>query len=128
MHDDGWSDPDPDDASFQAFEAAIRELGFELVATRDVESLPEGKDVVLLHTSNEQLFKGLKRWARRNDAVILYDPEEECHDLDLLAVVMDSELLGNISIPSTPTERFINSGLCHQLIESTLSELQVRRS
>ena len=128
MSDDGWLDPDPDGASFQAFEATIRELGFELVATRDVETLPEGKDVVLLQTRDEQLFKRLKRWARRHNAVVLYDPEGDCQELELLAVVMDSEMVGSVSIPPMPAERFINSGLRFELIERTLTELQAHGS
>ena len=102
----------------------LLELGFELVATCEPDTLPRDKDVVLLHTSNEQLFKGLKRWARRNSAVILYDLEGDCQGIDFLAVIIDSELVGSIPLPPTPTDRFINSGLNYGLIERTLMDLQ----
>ena len=102
----------------------LLELGFELVATCEPDTLPRDKDVVLLHTSNEQLFKGLKRWARRNSAVILYDLEGDCQGIDFLAVIIDSELVGSIPLPPTPTDRFINSGLNYELIERTLMDLQ----
>jgi hypothetical protein len=102
----------------------LQEYGFEMVATCEPDTLPGDKDVILLHTSKEQLFKGLRRWAYRNDAVILYDPEGDYQGLDFLAVIIDSELVGSIPIPPTPAERFINSGLSYELIERTLMDLQ----
>ncbi|MCP4549773.1 MAG: hypothetical protein GY835_25235 [bacterium] len=115
---------DHDELDEDLFGEFLLEHGFEMVATRELSDLPKDKDVVLLHTSNKNLFKRLKRWARRNEAMILYDPEGDCRGLDLLAVVIDSELVGSVTIPPTPTERFINSGLSYELIERTLTELQ----
>ncbi len=88
------------------------------------------KDVLILHTKNEHLYHKLKLWAYRTNSILLDNPEN-CNIDDttnLLAVVIDSDLIDACSIPDSISERVIPSELEYDLIENILYGLKPRKT
>ena len=88
------------------------------------------KDVLILHTKNEHLYHKLKLWAYRTNSILLDNPENCNLDdtANLLAVVIDSDLIDICSIPDSISERVIPSELEYDLIENILYGLKPRKT
>ncbi len=84
------------------------------------------KNILILHSNNDQLFHKLAQWAYQTDSVILYNPSNTDFDGlgNLFAIVIDTDLIETTSIPNTISERVIPSELNYNLIERILDGLK----
>lgn len=101
--------------------------GFKMVATKNISSIQGNKPAILLQTENKQLFKDLKKWAWKNDVVILYNPLQ--HDFEiskrLYAFVIDSDFVSNFPFPELLNGKYIKAEMEFDLLEDILTNFKM---
>jgi len=85
--------------------------GFKLVAVEEINKLPTDKKAFLLKTKNKKLQRELKRWASKNDVVILINPEriKHKHCKRLFAFVIDDEFKNQMPEEKHVTRKLIDA-------------------
>ena len=104
------------------FEEYLFELGLELVAVKNSNDIPNNKDAFLLITRNKRLKKDLFKWAKLNNVVILFNPDEieYTHCKSLFAFVIDTELKNDFPFPEFLIDKYLTTNLEIELLEDFL--------
>lgn len=109
----------------EVFEEQLLLNGFKLMAVEEFSKLPSDKKAFLLKTQNNELERDLRRWASKNNVVILINPEKIIYDhcKRMFALVVDHELKDQL-----PEIEFLKEGLIHSHhdLESIKDFLRIR--
>jgi len=101
----------------EVFEEQLLLNGFNLVAVEECSKIPSDKKVFLLKTQDRELERDLRRWASKNNVVILVNPEktEYEHCNRMFALVVDHELKDQLPVIESVKEGLIHT---HHDLES----------
>jgi hypothetical protein len=100
--------------------------GFRESEEEKTANPPENKDILIICTKNQNLLRRLTQWAVKTDSFMLVNPKNCAYDevKRFIAIVIDSELINNLSIPERVSERLIPSDLDPDLIVNILNGLK----
>lgn len=117
---------DNEDNARKIFEEQLLLNGFKMVAVEEYSKLPSDKKAFLLKTQSRKLERELKRWASRNNSVILLNPVkiDYEHGKRMFALVVDEDLKDQLPELESVKERLINS---HHDVESIKDFLRIRK-
>lgn len=107
------------------FEERLFELGFESVAVKNSDDIPNNRDAFLLMTSNEIIKRKLFKWAKQNNVIVLFNPDkiEYAHCKSLFAFAIDEDLKNNFPFPEFLIDKYLTTNLEIELLEDFLHTL-----
>src|SRR6056297_1550458 len=117
---------DDKDNDKKIFEEKLLLNGFKLVAIEEIDKLPAGKRAFLLKTKDKKLQRELKRWASKNDVVMLINPPKITYNQckKLFAVVVDDACRDQFEYKHKLKDKFISGNAD---LESIKDFLEIQR-
>ena len=118
---DGFLENSKDD-----FEEHLIELGLELVAVKNSDDIPYNKEAFLLITADKIIKRKLFKWAKQNNVIVLYNPDEieYAHCKRLFAFVIDEDLKNDFQFPEFLIDKYLTTNLEIELLEDFLDTLK----
>jgi len=118
---DGFLENSKDD-----FEEHLIELGLELVAVKNSDDIPYNKKAFLLITTDKIVKRKLFKWAKENNVIVLYNPDEieYAHCKRLFAFVIDEDLKNDFQFPEFLIDKYLTTNLEIELLEDFLDTLK----
>jgi len=109
--------------SYDSFHEMLESMGFKKVVVEEIQKIPKDKKVILFLSSDENLFRTLKRWVYKHEDLIIFRKDFQIPDKiqNLIAIIIDEDKMKNI--PRHLQNLCIKSIADYDLIVNTLDEL-----
>jgi len=107
------------------FEEQLFELGFELIAVKDSNEIPINKSAFLLITKDNTIRRKLFKWAKQNNFVVLFNPDEIIYEQcnNLFAFIIDEDLKKHFPYPKLLENKYLPPKLGIELLQDFLETL-----